>query len=156
MSTQENKALVRRYYEEVLTRRDPTHVDELFASNYEYHIPDAPPRLPSGLEGFKQFVPRFLFAFPDLKIEIEDQVAEGDKVATRFVAHGTVIGPLKSIPTTPQTAAKLDRVNGTSIERLSGGKIVESWLVLDQAGSLELLQQLGLTSSMEKAGQERS
>ena len=156
MSTKENKALVRRYYEEVLTKRDPAHVDELFASNYEYHFPDAPPKLPSGLEGFKQFVPKFLSAFPDLKIEIEDQIAEGDKVVTRFLAHGTVIGPLRAMPTTPQTAAKLDRVNGISIERLSGGKIVESWLVLDQSGSLELMQQLGLTSSMQKAGQERS
>ncbi|HLL78753.1 MAG TPA: ester cyclase [Ktedonobacteraceae bacterium] len=74
MSTDTNKALVRRYYEEVLNQRDPSLVEELFAPNYAYHIADAPPNLPDGLEGFKKFVTLFLRGYTNLHFTIEDQM----------------------------------------------------------------------------------
>src|SRR5579872_541584 len=76
MSTEDNKALVRRFYTEVLEKRNPALVDELFATTYVYHYPDMPPDLPSGLEGFKKFVTLFLSGFSNLTFTIDDQTVE--------------------------------------------------------------------------------
>src|SRR5438045_3425995 len=123
MSTETNKTLVRRYYEEILNKRDPSLVEELFAQNYVYHIADAPPKLPPGLEGFKQFVTEFLRGYMNLHFSIEDQIAEGDKVVTRVTGHSDNIGPLKGRPTSPEDAAKANSIPGISIERIVDNKI---------------------------------
>jgi predicted ester cyclase len=139
MSTETNKTLVRRYYEEVLNKRNPSIVEEVFAQNYVYHIADAPPDLPSGLEGFKQFVTEFLSGYTNLHFTIEDQIAEGNKVVTRISGHSDNIGPLKSPrPTSPEVAAKADSIPGISIERFEDNKIVESWAVFDTSAMYEL------------------
>ena len=139
MSTDTNKALVRRYYEEVLNKRDPSLVEELFAPNYVYHISDAPPKLPTGLEGFKQFVTEFLSGYTNLHFTIEDQIAEGDKVVTRMTGHSDNPGPLKGAkPSSPEVAARADTIPGISIERIADNKIVESWGVFDTSAMYEL------------------
>ena len=139
MSTETNKALVRRYYEEILNKRDPSLVEELFAQNYVFHIPDTPPKLPPGLEGFKQFVTEFLSSYTNLHFTIEDQIAEGDKVVTRVTGHSENVGPLKGArPASPEVAAKADSVPGISIERIVDNKIVESWGVFDTSAMYEL------------------
>ncbi len=140
MSDDSNKALVRRYYEEVLNKRDPSLVDELFASNYEFHIADTPPNLPAGLEGFKQFVTMFLSGYTNLRFTVEDQIAEGDKVVTRVTGHSDNIGPLHATvaQTDPTVAAKADSIPGMSMERIVDGKIVESWGVFDTSAMLKL------------------
>lgn len=140
MSDESNKALVRRYYEEVLTKRDSSLVDELFASNYVFHIADTPPRLPDGLEGFKQFVTLFLSGYTNLRFTVEDQIAEGDKVVTRVAGRSDNIGPLHATvaQTDPTVAARANSIPGMSMERIVDGKIVESWGVFDTSAMLKL------------------
>jgi predicted SnoaL-like aldol condensation-catalyzing enzyme len=140
MSTETNKTLVRRYYEEMLNKRDPSLTEELFAQNYVYHIGVAPPNLPSGLEGFKQFVTEFLSGYTNLHFTIDDQIAEGDKVVTRVTGHSDNIGPLRGTrPASPEAAAKADSIPGISIERIVDNKIVESWGVFDTSAMYELV-----------------
>lgn len=140
MPTDSNKALVRRYYEEVLNKRDPSLVEELFDTNYVYHIADAPPKLPEGLDGFKKFVTMFLSGYTNLHFTIEDQVAEGAKVVTRLTGHSDNIGPLRAAsgPTDPSVAARANSIPGLSMERIVDGKIVESWAVFDTSAMMEL------------------
>jgi predicted ester cyclase len=141
MSVDTNKALVRRYYEEVLNKRDPSLVEELFDPNYAYHLADVPPNLPAGLEGFKKFVTMFLSGYSNLHFTIEDQIAEGDKVVTLLTGHSDNIGPIRaaSAPTDPTVAARADSIPGMSMERIVNGKIVESWGVFDTSAMLELV-----------------
>jgi steroid delta-isomerase-like uncharacterized protein len=115
------------------------------ASNATYHDANVPGGKFTGPEGVKQFVQIYRTAFPDLKITIEDQVAEGDKVVTRWSATGTHKGDLMSIPATNKPAT----VTGTDIERYQNGKVVESWASYDMFG---MLQQLGVVPSMTPAG----
>ena len=141
MSTEENKALVRRYYEEVLNKRDPTLVEQLFAPNYVYHIAGAPPNLPDGLEGFKKFVTMFLSGYTNLHFTVEDQIAEGEKVVTRLTGQSDNIGPLRaaSAPKDRGVAARANSIPGMSMERIVDGKIVESWGVFDTSAMQELV-----------------
>jgi predicted SnoaL-like aldol condensation-catalyzing enzyme len=82
MSTEENKALARRVLEEMFNKGNLDLADEVFAPDYVDHDPAMPEDI-RGPEGFKEYVSIFRTAFPDLHLEIEDQVAEGDKVVTR-------------------------------------------------------------------------
>jgi predicted ester cyclase len=144
MSTEENKALVRRYYEEVLTKRNPEHVDELFASDYVFHYADAPSNLAPGLEGLKQFVPHFLSGYPDLIFIVEDQTAEGDKVTSRITAQSSrPVGPVMTIPANPEEVAEEDTITGTSTDRIANGKIAESWFDFKVPNPLPQLEELG-------------
>ena len=128
MSNEDNRALVRRYYEEVLTRRDPRLVDELFSPDYVYHYADIPPGLNTDREGFKQFVTHFLSGYSEMLFYVDDQTIEGDKVITHITAKsGMPVGPLRSIPADPQEVAESQTVKGTSTDRIVNGKIVESW-----------------------------
>ena len=124
MSTEQNKAVVRRFIEGTLNAMDSSHVDELFAPNYTNHM------LPGGVEGFKQFVSMFRSNFPDLKMDykIERLMAEGDYVMVRLNMH-IVNGDKEATGT------------GLGEYRLANGKIVEDWPV---SGAFELLQQVGV------------
>ena len=82
MSTEENKALARRVLEEMFNKGNLDLADEVFAPDYVDHDPAMPEDI-RGPEGFKEYVSIFRTAFPDIHLEIEDQVAEGDKVVTR-------------------------------------------------------------------------
>ena len=87
MSTEENKAAERRFYEEVWNKHNPDTVDELVAPDLVEHNPVLPGQGP-GREGFKQSVETTLATFPDAQITIQELIAEGDKVALRWTAHG--------------------------------------------------------------------
>jgi steroid delta-isomerase-like uncharacterized protein len=139
MSTEQNKANNRRVFDEAFNQGKVAVVDELCASNYVLHDPTGP--IP-GAEGFKQFVAMYRAAFPDLHISLEDEVAEGDMVAVRWVARGTHGGELMGIPAT----GKPITVTGITIVRSDdSGKFEEAWVNLDTLG---MLQQLGVIPHM--------
>jgi steroid delta-isomerase-like uncharacterized protein len=137
--SEENKALVRRSFEEVFNQGNLDAVDEIFASDYLLHDPTSPEEI-RGTEGMKQYVSMYRTAFPDLQQTIEDQIAEGEKVATRLIGRGTHQGELMGIPPTGNRV----EASGIVINRISGGKIAESWATYD---ALAMMQQLGVISA---------
>ncbi len=129
MSEETNKALVKRFYEEVLTQRNPALVNELFSPDYVYHSSDAPPGLSTDREGLKQFITQFLKGYPDLQFTVQDQTVEGDKVVSQITARSkAAVGPVMTIPTDPQKIAEADTIRGTSADRVVNGQIAESWI----------------------------
>jgi steroid delta-isomerase-like uncharacterized protein len=134
MSTEQNKANVRRFFEEGWNQGNMAIFDELLASTYVEHDPSGPTH---GPEGFKQYYATFRTAYPDTHITIEDQFAEGDTVVTRWRATGTHQGPLMGIP----PSGKHVTISGMSYTRIENGKTVEDWVNLDTLG---MLQQLGV------------
>src|SRR3712207_886963 len=112
MSTEENKALLRRFFEDLFMQGDLAIADEIVAASYVNHNP-MPGETP-GREGLKQFVTMLRTAFPDAAWTIEDQVAEGEKVVTRFTVTGTHQAEFAGIPATGKsvrgTALNIHRV----------------------------------------------
>jgi steroid delta-isomerase-like uncharacterized protein len=139
MSTEQNKDLVRRFYEEVWNKGNLTVADQLMATDVVDHT--APPGLPPGLEGHKQLVIMFRTPFPDLDSTIEDQVAEVDTVVSRLIVRGTNKGEFFGVPPT----GKQFTITSIDLDRLTNGKIVEHWSIADQLG---LMQQLGVIPAM--------
>jgi steroid delta-isomerase-like uncharacterized protein len=133
MPAEDNKATARRWYEEVFNAGNLDLIHELFAPNFVDHDPVNP--LP-GLQGVREVVGMYRGAFPDLHITVEDWVAEGDKVVTRFRAQGTHKGPLMGIPPTQKQVT----VTGIDLLGFEHGKIAEHWGNRDDLG---MLQQLG-------------
>jgi len=144
MLTEDNKTLARRVFEEVLNQGNLAVVDELFDANYVGYDPGVPAPI-HGKEGYKQYVRMYSTAFPDSHYTIEDMIAEGDKVVTRWTATGTHQGTLMGIPPTGKQAT----ATGIVIGRLANGKFVESWLNFDALG---MLQQLGVIPTPEQPG----
>ena len=141
MSAEDNKALVRRFFEEFWDRKNLAAADELMAASHVDHTPGSPPGLPAGPAGFKQFGSVYFAAFPDLHLTIDDQVAERDMVVTRWTSHGTNTGSLFGMPATNKSAT----ITGITISRIVNGKAVETWTNFDNLG---MLQQLGVIPSM--------
>jgi predicted ester cyclase len=140
MATDENKAIVRRFNDEFISQGNMDVFHELLASDVIDHT--ALPGFPPGAEGVKHlFFGVYRAAFPDLRVEIYDQVAEGDTVVTRKAFHGTHRGPLMEIPPT----GKHVTIQVIDIVRVGNGKIVEHWSVVDQLG---LLHQLGVIPAL--------
>ena len=136
MSTEQNKAIVRRYHEELFNKGNLAVADEVFDPNYLNNAIDKM-GLPRGPEGFKQYVSMMRAAFPDFHIAIEDQVAEGDKEVHRCIARGTHTGDFMDIaPTNKQV-----EISAIVIDHISGGKVMETWAEVDMFG---MLQQLGV------------
>ena len=135
MSTEENKAIVRRVNDEVWNQGQLDVIDELIADDFVATIVGAPEQI-RGPQGFREFVVMYRTAFPDLRITVDEQVAEGETVVTRWTANGTNEGELMGIPATGKQATTA----GININRISGGKLVEGWGLFDQLG---LLQQIG-------------
>ena len=133
--SEENKAVIRRFFAEVWNEKNIDAIDELIADDQVDH--SLPPGLPAGRDGVKAFVGMYLSAFPDTKMTIEDQIAVGDKVVTRWTANGTHTGELMGIPAT----GKQVTVTGIDINRVSGGVSVEHWTEFDQ---MAMMQQLGV------------
>src|SRR5213593_4732614 len=121
MSSEQNKAIVRRLFEEPW-KGNLDVVDELTASDYVGHDPANPEPL-RGPEGVKEFISTYRAAFPDSRITVEQQLAEGDLVATRWSGRGTHEGELMGI----QPTGKQVTVSGLTISRLIGGKVVEEF-----------------------------
>jgi steroid delta-isomerase-like uncharacterized protein len=135
MSTEDNKALVRRFYDEVFNNKNMAGVDAFVAPNVIDH--SLPPGAPGEIEGVRQTITMFLTAFPDLHLTLEDIIAEGDKVVVRWTMRGTHQGASLGMPPT----GKQFTLPGISLVRLDGGMAAETWVCYDQ---LVMLQQLGL------------
>ena len=136
MSTEENKALVRRVLEEMFNKGNLDVANELLAPDYVDHDPAMPEDI-HGPEGYKEYVSAFRSAFSDLHVEIEYQIAEGDLVATRWTTTGTHDGEFAGIPPTGNRVT----LPGMEIVRISGGRLVEGWEGYD---SMTLMRQLGV------------
>ncbi len=135
MSTEENKAIVRRFVDEVQSKGNIDAIDELCSPEFVNH--SAPPGVPSNCEGVKQVTAMFRQAFPDSYFTVEDMVAEGDKVATRKTFHGTHLGEFMGMPPTGQQVS----IGLIDIVRIVDGKVVEHWSRGDDLG---MMQQLGI------------
>ena len=133
---EENKALARRFFR-MLEMGDPGMADEIVAADYTNH--DAPdPNI--GAEGAKAGVRRFKKAFPDAQVKIVFQLAEGDKVTTRYEWSGTHQGEFVGIPATGNPV----NWTATITFRVANGKIREAWYNMDMWG---LMRQLGVVST---------
>ena len=134
MSAEANKALVRRFYEEI-DKGNLEAMDELVAADYVDHNPPPLPDLPPGREGLKQAFKIFWAATPGYH-RIEDQIAEGDKVVTRLTSFGKHEADL---PGAPRTGNEM-KMTSITIHRIENGKLVEKWSEKDM---ISLLQQIG-------------
>jgi steroid delta-isomerase-like uncharacterized protein len=145
MSTETNKTVSRRLFEEVWNKGNLALLNEIIAKDLVNSGPGTLPGLPTGPEGTKQLITVYRNAFPDVRFTIDEQIAEGDKVVTRWTAHGTHKGELVGIPAT----GKSSTVTGIAVDRIVNGKIAESWGIFDQFG---MMQQLGVIPVPEAAG----
>lgn len=136
MLTEANKTIIRRSFEEAWNKQNLAVVDELFAPDFTGYFAIHPEPL-SGLVAYREFMSGYFVAFPDAHFEIEDIVAEGDRVAARWTVRGTHKGTLAGLPAT----ARQIRVPGMWVHRVAGGKIAEQWGIFDALG---LMQQLGV------------
>lgn len=128
MSLEDNKAIVRRY-QEIYNSNNLEALGDVLAPEFKPH--SLMGGIPEGLEGYKLLHQSTVASYPDFHVSIEDLLAEGDKVAMRFVITGTHTGtPFMGIP----PAGVKIRVTGISIFRLAGGKIVEHWGEEDALG----------------------
>ncbi|MBA2463351.1 MAG: ester cyclase [Nocardioidaceae bacterium] len=138
MSTNANKALIRRFYDEVWNQGNLAVADEVFAADYVRHD-HRPGAVPPGPEGQKRIAETFRSAFPDGRMSIELMVAEGSFVVAQWTIEGTHSGTWAAISA---TGARV-RFGGVNIFRLTDGKVVEIWNHRDDLG---LMQQLGAPS----------
>ena len=145
MLSETNKTVSRRFFEEVFGKGKLNVLDEIIAKDHINSGPGSILGLPTGPEGTKQLVTVYRNAFPDVHFTIDEQIAEGDKVVTRWSAHGTHQGELAGIPAT----GKSSTVTGIAVDRIVNGKIAESWGIFDEFG---MMQQLGAIPMPELAG----
>lgn len=139
--SERNKAIARRSFDEVFNAGNLDAVGELVSKDFIAHTSTHDIHGPVQM---KQYVSQLRAAFPDLHITVEDQVAEGDKVVTRWTATGTHTGPFQGIPPTGNRG----RMSGIDIDYVIDGKTVECWTLAD---NLSLLQQLGVITAPEVA-----
>ena len=138
-----NKTIVRRLFEEVWNKGNLSVADELFTPNCEHHDASSPD-FGRGPESEKKRATLYRTAFPDLRLTIEDIIAEGETVIARWSCRGTHKGDLSGIAPT----GKQVTISGVSIARFSGSKMAESWINWDALG---LMQQLGVVPELAKA-----
>ena len=131
-----NKRLVRNFFK-AIDQRDPASIEQFVAEDYEDHYPIFPD-LPDGIAGVRMEFELSLAAFSgsDFRHEIEDQIAEGDKVVSRIKAWGTHTGDFMGIPATGKEVT----MEAIVVHRIANGKIVEHW---SQVDALRLYNQLG-------------
>ena len=141
MGAEDNKRLTRRALDEIYTRGDLELVDEIVHPDFIDHEP-AHPEQPNGPESVKQTVRRLRRMFGGLRFEIEDEIAEGDRVVQRVTMSGRQTGPLMGREATGREFA----VRHIYIWRIADDNIVEHWGSRDDLG---LLGQLGLLPSAE-------
>jgi steroid delta-isomerase-like uncharacterized protein len=122
-ASEENKTVIRRWLGEVFSSGDLDGADELFTLNYALHDPSFP-RDVHGPEGIKWYVTAYRVAFPDLEVVVEDQLAEEDKVVTRWTARGTHSGEFLGLAPTGDEVT----VSGIEFDRIADGKVDEAWI----------------------------
>jgi steroid delta-isomerase-like uncharacterized protein len=128
-----NKAVIRRFVEEVQNKKDFTVYDEL--TDPEFVNLSAPPGVPADSEGGRMWLSTFADAYPDSEFTIDDMIAEGDRVVTKKTLRGTHTGEFGGIPATGRSVT----LQYVDIMRVREGRIVEHWVSMDQ---LSWLQQL--------------
>ena len=134
MSTEDNKALVRRLTEEGFNQGNMAAYDEIYAPDYVDHTPYVAGQAP-GLEGAKEAYRAYRTAFPDGRLTIEDLIAEGDRVVARMTFRGTHLGSFAAVPPTGRPVV----MNEIAIQRFAGGKVVEEWHTEDDLGLMQAL-----------------
>jgi len=135
MSTEQNKALIGRFIEELFNRGNMSLADEMLAPDF-VDREQLPPGIPNDREGVKVLTTMLRGAFPDFKATIDDILAEGDKVVVRMTWSGTHKGEFMGIPATGKRVS----FGVIDIIRIAGGKLVEHWGQMDSMG---MMQQLG-------------
>ncbi len=133
----------RRIFEELWNGKNRAVIDEVMSPDYVHHDPQAAD-IPPGIEGYKQFVDRYMNAFPDVHMTVEDEIVAGDTVVVRWTVTGTHRGELPGLPPTEKSIS----LTGISIARLRDGKLVESWNNWDALG---MMQQLSSDRATDKA-----
>jgi steroid delta-isomerase-like uncharacterized protein len=134
--SEQNKATARRFYD-AWTSGDLDVYDEIVAADAKDHDTQNPYGDTLGPEGAKRTAEMYRAAFSDSHFHIEQQMADGDYVVTRWTAHGTNDGEMMGMPATGKPVA----VTGITIDRFEDGKVVESWTNWDTLG---MMQQLGV------------
>ena len=134
MGSEENVALFRRFVDELINKRNVGVIDTMVAEDFVEH--DGLPGFPAGREGLKQLFAAVLGGFPDLQAQVEDSMAQGDKVMLRMTWRGTQTRPFLFLPPSDKQAT----FGVIDIVRLANGKLVEHWGITDQ---LSAFQQLG-------------
>lgn len=132
----ENKVLIRRWFEEVWNRGRAAAIDEMLAGQAMIH--GLGPQT-MNVNAFKQFHTQYRNAFPDVRIQVDDVIAEGDKVAVRWSGTGTHQGNDLGFAASGNAV----RFAGMTIGRVENGKLVEGWNVFDELG---MLQQCGVVN----------
>jgi steroid delta-isomerase-like uncharacterized protein len=132
MSTESNKAVCMRHYNEVLTRKRLEVVDEIYAD--QIRVGDGPTML---REQFKALANMSMIAFPDLVVTVHDQIAERDRVVSRWTAEGTHLGDFMGHPGTGKKVI----VKAIHIHQIVDGRIATIWEEIDMFG---LTKQMGI------------
>lgn len=122
-TSEQNKTLILRWLDEIFARGDLAKVDELFTQNYALHDPSFPHDV-HGPEGMRQYVTAYRVAFPDLNVEVEDQLSEEDTVVTRWRIRGTHSGGFLGLAPTGREVT----VSGIEFTRVVDHRIDESWV----------------------------
>jgi steroid delta-isomerase-like uncharacterized protein len=135
--SEDNKAAARAVFE-VWSTGELDRLDDLVASDVVHHDP-YDPNGDQGLEGMKRTIELNRIAFPDMRLVVEDQVAEGDKVVTRWRGEMTHLGELGGAPPSGEHVT----ISGITIDRIEDGKIVEAWRSMDTLGLLRGIGALG-------------
>jgi steroid delta-isomerase-like uncharacterized protein len=138
--SEHNKAIVRRLFTELWNNGNLLVADEIFAPNYAHYDPSTPD-FGRGPDSEKKRAALYRTAFPDLHLTIEDVIAEGETVMTRWSCRGTHKGDLNGIAPT----GKHITITGLTVARVSNGKIVEGYVNWDALG---LMQQLGVVPQL--------
>ena len=138
----DNEQIVRRVFKDLFNKGNLAVADEIIAANHVNHDP-ATPDFGKGPDGEKQIVTLYRGAFPDLQFKIVQMIEGEEYVTTRYTATGTHKGVLRGIAPTSKTVT----VEGIVINRISRGKIVDSWVIWDALG---MMQQLGAVPAMEE------
>jgi predicted ester cyclase len=142
MSIEENKAVVRRFFEELLSTDNLALADELLSPGFRFYFAGSPD--PMDLERYKEFLVARRAAFPDRRFVVEDIIAEGDKVSARFTMRGTHKGEFRGIA---PSGAEVT-MTGIDMIRLAEGRMMEDRVEVDQLG---MLRQLGVIASPQQA-----
>lgn len=138
MGSEETKAIVRRFVEQIPNIGNVAAADELLADGFLMHFPNLPAL--EGVEAFKDLPAAIRTAFPDLVETIEELIAEGDRVVERFGLRGTHLGEFMGIAPTGKTVSW----TAIAIYRLEQGRIAECWVEANLQG---LLLQIGVVSA---------
>ena len=145
MSAEDNKALVRRWFEELFNEAKLDLADEIVTPDHVTHDTSTPEHLP-GPEGERQLVNLVRGAFPDGRITIEDLVAEGDRVAVRWTFRGTHRGDFMGVAPTGNQV----EMGAMDLFRVAGGKIAETWSNVDM---MTMMRQLGAIPTPARSGE---